>query len=189
MSKYSFKLLFTSLYIFLLSLYSCVNDIDTIKKVTYNPKSPDNVTQNLEVKYTDSGYAKIQLFAKLAETYTKPESVMKLKDGLKVNFFSNDGKVVSYLTALYGEINYTKGIMFVKDSVQLYNIEKHQRLETEELIWNQKDSNIFTNKSVIVKTPGGILFGDGIRTQQNFEYYEFIHPKGKIDFDKEKRNK
>lgn len=189
MFKHSTKHFFTFVYLFTLVLYSCVNDLDTIKKVTYNPKSPDNVTQNLEVKYTDSGYAKIQLFAKLAETYSKPESIMKLKDGLKVNFFSEEGKVVSYLTALYGEINYTTGIMFVRDSVELYNIEKHQRLETEELIWNQKDSNIFTNKSVIVKTPGGILFGDGIKTKQDFEFYEFIHPKGKIDFDKEKRTK
>ncbi len=181
------KIAFYSVYLLLiLVLISCVNDIDTIKKVTYDPKSPDNVTQNLEVKYTDSGYAKIQLFAKLAETYTKPESIMKLKDGLRVNFFSDDGKIVSYLTALYGEINYTKGIMYVRDSVQLYNIEKQQRLETEELIWNQKDSLIYTNKSVIVRTKGGILFGDGIRTQQDFEFYEFIHPKGKINFDKEK---
>jgi hypothetical protein len=77
--------------------------------------------------------------------------------------------------------------MYVRDSVQLYNIEKQQRLETEELIWNQKDSLIYTNKSVIVRTKGGILFGDGIRTQQDFEFYEFINPKGRINFDKEKR--
>lgn len=168
-------------------LFACVNDIDTIKKVTYDPKSPDNVTQNLEVKYTDSGYAKIQVFAKLAETYTKPESIMKLKDGLKINFFSEKGEIVSQLTALYGEINYSKGFFFVKDSVQLYNFEKKQRLETEELNWNQKDSAIYSNKSVIVRTPGGILFGDGIRTKQDFSYYEFIKPKGKIDFDKENK--
>jgi len=94
------KIAFYSVYLLLiLVLISCVNDIDTIKKVTYDPKSPDNVTQNLEVKYTDSGYAKIQLFAKLAETYTKPESIMKLKDGLRVNFFSDDGKIVSYFNS------------------------------------------------------------------------------------------
>lgn len=175
-----------SILLFVIS--ACVNDLDSIKRVTYVPKSPDNVTQNLELKFTDSGYAKIQVFAKLAETYTKPESIMKLKDGLKVNFFSTDGKVVSYLTALYGEINYTKGTVYVKDSVQLYNIDKNQRLETEELIWNQKDSVIYTEKAVIVKTKGGVLFGDGIKTHQDFNHYEFIHPRGKINFEKEKKN-
>lgn len=168
-------------------LFSCVNDLDTIKKVTYDPKSPDNVTKNLVLKYTDSGFAKIQIFAKIAETYNKPESVIKIKDGLKVHFFTDNGKIVSRLTALYGEINYSKGIMFVKDSVRLYNFEKKQQLETEELIWNQKDSAIFTSKSVIVRTPGGLLFGDGIRTQQDFSSYEFIKPRGRIDFDKENK--
>lgn len=165
-------------------LYSCVNDLDSIKKVTYREDAPDDVTENLEIIQTDSGYARFQLFAKLAETYSKPEAVTKLKDGIKVNFFSNDGKIVSSLTALYGEINLTKGIFFVKDSVQLFNYEKKQRLETEELIWNQKDSAIYTNKAVIVRNPQGILFGQGIRTQQDFSTYVFLKPTGKIDFDK-----
>lgn len=184
----SFKIYFIYFFLLIGTLFlgSCVNDLDSINKVTYDPKSPDNVTQNLEVKYTDSGFAKIQLFAKLAESYTKPENVMKLKDGLKINFFNDDGTVVSCLTARYGEINYTQGKLFVKDSVQLYNFSKKQRLETEELIWNQKDSLIFTEKAVIVKTPGGIMYGDGIKTHQDFDQYEFIRPRGKIDFDKEK---
>ena len=81
---YLFFLVFCTL------LSSCVNDLNKIKTVTYDPKSPDDVTENLEIVQTDSGYAKFQLFAKLAETYSKPETVTKLKDGLKVNFFSKD---------------------------------------------------------------------------------------------------
>lgn len=165
-------------------LFSCVNDLDSIKRVTYRSDAPDDVTENLEIMQTDSGYARFQLYAKIAETYTKPEAVTKLKDGIKVNFFSNDGKIVSSMTALYGEINLTKGTFFVRDSVQLFNYEKKQRLETEELIWNQKDSAIFTNKAVIVRTPQGILFGQGIRTHQDFSTYVFLKPTGKIDFDK-----
>lgn len=165
-------------------LFSCVNDLDSIKRVTYRSDAPDDVTENLEIMQTDSGYARFQLYAKIAETFSKPEAVTKLKDGIKVNFFSNDGKIVSSMTALYGEINMTKGTFFVRDSVQLFNYEKKQRLETEELIWNQKDSAIFTNKAVIVRTPQGILFGQGIRTHQDFSTYVFLKPTGKIDFDK-----
>jgi len=183
---FSFKNRFNFSVYFILCgiLLSCVNDLDAIKKVTFKSDAPDDVTENLEIIQTDSGYAKFQLYAKIAETYTKPEAVTKFKDGLKVNFFSESGKVVSTLTALYGEMNISKGTFFVKDSVQLYNIAKKQRLETEELIWTKADSSIYTNKAVIVRNPQGVLFGDGIRSKQDFSTYVFLRPKGKMDFDK-----
>ncbi len=182
--RYSrFKYLFLFI-IFCTLLFSCVNDLSKIKTVTYDPKSPDDVTENLEIVQTDSGYAKFQLFAKLAETYTKPETVTKLKDGLKVNFFSKDGKVISTLTALYGEINIAKGTFFVKDSVQLFNIEKKQRLETEIMYCSLNDSTVYTDKAVIVRNSQGILFGNGLRSKLDFSSYVFIKPTGKIDFDK-----
>ncbi len=160
-------------------LFSCVNDLESITKVTYDPKAPDEVAQNISVFYTDSGYAKIELKAKIAETYNRPEKITKLKDGLKVNFFS-EGKVVSTLSALYGEINFSKGVLFVRDSVQLYNYEKKQRLETEILYWNQKDSSIYSLSKVTVYSPKGVLFGDGIKTKQDFSTYEFLKPFGKF---------
>lgn len=161
-------------------LFSCVNDLETIKKVSYKSTDPDERTRNLHVLYTDSGYAKIEVNATLAETYSKPNPVIKLKDGIKVNFFDDEGKIVSILTALYGEIHQNKGTMFVRDSVQLYNREKNQRLETEELHWNQKDSTIFTEKLVRIRTPEALFFGKGVRTKQDFSVYEFIQPQGKI---------
>jgi LPS export ABC transporter protein LptC len=84
------------------------------------------------------------------------------------------------LTALYGEIQQERGTMFVRDSVQLYNFGKKQRLETEELFWNQRDSSIYSEKPVVVKTPESVLFGKGIRTKQDFSAYEFLQPRGKM---------
>ena len=178
---------FSSLYSLLLLsgiLFSCVNDLDSIRKITFKTTDPDERTTNMAVLYTDSGYAKVEVFAKLAETYSKPESVIKLKDGVRINFFSEDGEIVSVLTALYGEIQQEKGTMFVRDSVQLFNIKKNRRMETEELFWNQKDSTIFTEKSVVIKTPQAILFGQGVRTKQDFSTHEFMKPTGTIDLGK-----
>ena len=183
--KSNFKNLHLSIYLlFILFLFSCVNDLDTIKKVTFKSGAPDDVTENLKIIQTDSGFAKFELSAKLAESYSKPESITKFKDGLKVNFFSENGKVVSCLTALYGEMNISKGTFYVKDSVQLKNFEKKQQMETEELTWTRADSSIFTQKAVIVRNSQGVLFGDGIRSKQDFSTYTFLRPKGKIDFDK-----
>lgn len=180
------RFIFSVLAIGLLPLAtSCVNDLETIQRVTYDPKAPDEVTKDLRVFYNDSGFARIEIVASLAETYSKPEMVTKLKDGLRVNFFSEEGKIVSTLTALYGEVNFERGKMFVRDSVQLYNFEKKQRLITEILQWNQRDSTIYTNASVVVRSPAGILLGDGIKTKQDFSEYVFLKPRGQYNFSKD----
>jgi LPS export ABC transporter protein LptC len=166
-------------------LFSCENDLETIKKITFNAKSPDETTKNLKMIYSDSGYAKVEIYACLAETYRGKESVTKIKDSLRVNFFSDNGEVVSTLSARYGEVNYSKGTILVRDSVRLYNFSKKQTLETEALFWNQKDSSIYSLSQVIIKSPKGIVLGDGIRTNQSFSKYVLLKPSGKVELEKE----
>ncbi len=163
----------------LILLFSCENDLETIRKVTYKSSDPVERTTGLKLHYTDSGFAKVELNARLAESYSKPIKVVKLKDGVKVKFFNSSGEVESILTSLYGEIR-GEGEMMVRDSVRLFNIKMGQRLETEELFWNQKTEAINTERSVIVRSKDGVFFGDGIRTTQDFLKYEFIKPRGKI---------
>lgn len=165
-------------------LVSCENDLAAIEKVTYNPKSPDETIYDLKMVYSDSAYARVELTASYAETFHKPENITKLLDSLRVNFFSERGEIISTLTAAYGEINYTKGLLMVKDSVRLINHKKKQTLETEILYWNQKDSSIFTQAQVIVKAPDGVFIGEGLKTRQDFSRYEILKPRGKIKIEK-----
>lgn len=166
---------------------SCVNDLDTIEKVTYDPSAPDEVTENLELIYTDSGYTELKLVAKIAETYMTPQHITKLKNGFQVDFYQGENKVSSTLTAQYGEINYATGIVTVRDSVVLKNHKKKRQLETETLYWNQNDSTIYTDKNVIVRTEGkGITGrGKGIKTTQDFSRYTILEPVGKFDLDED----
>lgn len=161
-------------------LFSCVNDMSTIEKVTFDDKSPDEVAVDLELIYTDSGYAQVKIYAALAETYTKPKKVTKLKDGLKVDFFSDEGRIMSTLTALYGEVDHTTGLIFVRDSVVLRNYGKNQFLETEELFYNQRDSSIYTDRNIIIRRNGKVGMGQGIRTTQSFSRYTVKKPVGEI---------
>jgi LPS export ABC transporter protein LptC len=174
-------------FILVVALFSvsCENDLETIKKITFNAKSPDEITKNLKMIYSDSGYARVEIFAALAETYRTKESVTKVKDSLRVNFFSESGEVISTLSARYGEINYNKGTILVRDSVRLYNYSKKQTLETEALFWNQKDSSIYSLSQVIIKSPKGIILGDGIRTNQSFSKYVLLKPSGRVELEKE----
>lgn len=165
-------------------LWGCVNDLDQIQQVSLNKEVPDEQTEDLYLHYTDSGYARLQVYAKFAETFNHPQRVTKLKDLVKIDFYSEDGKVVSTLTALYGEINSETGVMFVRDSVVLRNIGDKRTLETEELIYNQGDSTVYTQKYVVIKKEGmGVIGqGKGIRTSPfgKFKKADIFEPVGKV---------
>lgn len=174
------------LFILLSSLFSCVNDLDKIQKITFSKDAPDDVMRKLNLFYNDSGYTRIKIYAELAETYMLPNHITKLKDGVKVDFYSEDGEIVSKLTSIYGEVNYETGNFFVRDSVGLLNVKKGQRLETEELCWSQNDSIIYSNKNVLIKSADNSIegIGRGIETTQKFDNYKIIEPYGKFDLSK-----
>ncbi len=181
------KHLLSFIYLLLLLVFSsCENDLETIQKITFDVKSPDESTKNLHIMISDSGYAKVEIIATLAETFRNKVHITKVKDSLRVNFFNDKGKVVSTLFALYGEINFTNGTIIVKDSVRLYNFQNKQMLETEALYWNQRDSTIYSLSQIIVRSPKGIVIGkDGIKTTQEFNKYELLKPEGKIQIEEE----
>lgn len=181
------KYLLSFIYLLLLLAFSsCENDLETIQKITFDVKSPDESTKNLHIMISDSGYAKVEIIATLAETFRNKVHITKVKDSLRVNFFNDKGKVVSTLFALYGEINFTNGTIIVKDSVRLYNFQNKQMLETEALYWNQRDSTIYSLSQIIVRSPKGIVIGkDGIKTTQEFNKYELLKPEGKIQIEEE----
>ncbi|MEY4991463.1 MAG: export transporter periplasmic protein LptC [Bacteroidota bacterium] len=176
-------LFFFTTSLFLL-LSSCENDVALVQRISFQADAPTESTKNLVLTYAEDGYAKVEIHAALAETYRSQAQITKIKDSLRVYFFNETGDIVSTLSALYGEINYSTGELMVKDSVRLYNHKKQQTLETEALFWNQKDSSIFTESAVIVRSPKGKLFGKGIRTKQDFSNYVLLQPVGSWQIEK-----
>lgn len=155
-----------------------------VQKISFDQDAPSETTKNLVLTYSEEGYARVEIHAALAETYRTKEQVTQIKDSLKVYFFNEKGEIVSTLSALQGQINYTTGELTVKDSVRLFNHKKKQMLETEALFWNQKDSSIYTESPVIIRSPKGRLIGKGIRTKQDFSSYVLLEPVGSWQLDK-----
>ena len=174
--RWSYGLIFT----LLITTIGCENDLETIRKITFKPNDPNERTRDLELVYTDSGYAQIQLHAPLAETYYTPEKTTKFKEGVRVDFFTKKGIVSSTLDANYGEL-FQNNQTVVRDSVKLCNVNQQQCLYTEELHWNQETQAMYTDKLVRVVAKDGVFYGDGIRTTQDFKKYEFIRPRGTIN--------
>ena len=166
-------------------LLSCENDSGEIQRITHFENAPDEYTENLNMFHNDSGQTKVNLYAKVSQTFYEPKHITKFQDYLRVDFFNKTGTKVSTLVALSGLFDHDEGVVEVQDSVRLYNYLKDQQLETEYLIWNKKDSTIRTDRNVLVRSPKEIIKGKGLVTKQDFSFFEILEPTGRMDIKKE----
>lgn len=160
--------------------FSCANDLEKVKRVTHNPDSPEETSEDFHIIFTDSGFAKIEIFAGITETYVEPTRVTKFKNGLRVHFFDNYGEIASILTSKYGEIKDETGDIVVRDSVELFNLEKEKTLKTEVLYWNKESDSIYTDEDVRIISPDMILDGIGAWTTPLFDTAHFYKPKAEV---------
>lgn len=160
-----------------LLLMSCSNELDEIRRVAATDSFPDETASKLNMVSTDSGRVRITVSAKVMETVHLPSPMTYLKDGLKVEFYNEEGQKEAVLTAYYGERNQNTEDMFVRDSVVLTNLASKQQLETEELYW--KNDSVYSKKAVIVRTNDAILFGKGIVADKTFTIFKIKNPTGR----------
>lgn len=186
-SGFKFGVFIPAIFLIAGIFFSCVNDLEKVKKVTASPDSPDETSEDFHVIFTDSGLAQVEIFAKIAETYTTPRKLTKFKDGLKVHFFDDDGGIASVLTSIYGEVDDESGNITVRDSVVFVNIEEEKTLETEVLYWIKAGDSIFTNKPVTITSPDMILKGIGAWTTPLFDTAQFYKPKAQIFLNKKEK--
>jgi LPS export ABC transporter protein LptC len=81
--------------------------------------------------------------------------------------------VTSWLEADYAIRKDKDKKFYVKENVVLYN-KRNDKLETDELIWNEELEEIYTNKPVKITQPsiGDTSFGFGFKADQEFTRFE-----------------
>lgn len=177
----------TAAWIFLLiggfGLLSCDNDLEEIRRVITNRDVSIEKARDVEILYSDSAVVRVRIKGPMMERQTaEPDPHERFPDGVFVDFFGPDGKVTSTLTAREGLRYETKGKVVVRDSVVWESIEQ-QRLETEELIWDENTGRVFSNKFAVIRTPDEIIYGYGFEANQDFSRSRIRAIEGRIKVD------
>lgn len=169
-------------WLLLLCTLSCKNDLDQIAAVEVQEAGPDRVTQNAEYLYTDSGRVRNRLRAgRIAKWARKPERT-EITEGLEVLFYNARGKEGSILTARRGLILPEENRMEVYENVVFIN-ERGERLETEQLTWDQDSARVRTDKPVRVEREGDIIHGQGLDAAEDFSRYTIRRITGIINLE------
>lgn len=168
-----------------LFLFSCSNDVGDVKKVTTNEELPLEVQENLNLRYSDSSFIRLQMEAPLAEYYPELDKPQRrFPKGISVKFFDSFGKETSHLTANWAIQYIDDELWQAKGDVVVVN-KKGEKLNTEELFWDQKKGKIYSDVFVKITTAKEIIMGQGFEADQNFDNYTITKVTGEIAIDDE----
>lgn len=153
---------------------SCTNDIKEVDRVINEINLQAEIARNVEILYSDSAVIKVKIISPTLRRYNhQGESYDEFPDGLLVEFLDNYKNVNSWLEADYAIRKDKDKKIYVESNVVMYN-KKDDKLETEELVWDEASQEIYTNRPVKITQPisGDTSFGYGFKADQEFTRFE-----------------
>lgn len=109
--------------------------------------------------------------------------VQYMNNGVEINFLNSDGLTTSKINSESAIYNKEKGLAELTGSVVLLN-GKGEKLETEQLFWEEHKDSIYTTKFVRIETPERIITGDhGMRANSEFTAWTILESRGELTID------
>lgn len=171
-------------YIFAVSLLGCgKNDLEKVQALA-EQDLPMEEGRNVQVIYTDSARLKAKVHATVLEKRKDGDKgpYLKMKEGVKARFYNDKGELSSRLRADKGKRYLDHHRTIVRENVVVVN-RKNDTLSTEEMIWNEKENRIYSEKFVKVRTAEEIIYANGFESDPSFTEYEFYDIEGTISVD------
>lgn len=157
---------------------------DNLKKDTRQSFTSDDTMveqcRDVEILYSDSAIVRVRVTGPLLLNYTERDNPRhEFPEGVKIEFLAPNLSIKSTLTAKTAVRRQEKGEIIARDSVVLTTAQQ-EKLETEELIWDEKTAKVYTDKFVKVTKPGEVIYGFGLEANEDFSYWKILVPKGRI---------
>jgi LPS export ABC transporter protein LptC len=179
------KIFYFFIFSFLIS--SCHTDIQTINQVTTDKNAPSETMKDAEIIYSDSGKVKMKLTGPELNRFNSEKPYVEFPKGVNALFYDDSLKINSTLKADYGIRWEKEEKMEVKHNVEVVNI-KNEKLNTEDLIWEEGKDKIYTDAFVKITTHDEVMYGDGLESNRDFTKYKIKNIKGTISLQEEEKN-
>lgn len=124
--------------------------------------APEGRTQTLDglvLRQSEAGRPSWTLKARLAILREDQKKALLSEPSME---FLREGKVVSRVTALSGEVDTETRDVRLSQSVTLDSLDDRSRLSTEELVYSSARKRFRTDREVLVKRPDATLRGAGL---------------------------
>ncbi|HEX4047434.1 MAG TPA: LPS export ABC transporter periplasmic protein LptC [Elusimicrobiota bacterium] len=130
--------------------------------------------EGLTLNQSDDGRPSWTLRSRLAELREDANSATLEAPTME---FYRDGRAVSRVTALAGEIATDTHDVKLSSSVVLDSFEDHSVLTTDSLFYSSKAKLFRTNSDVVVRRPEGVAYGRGMEATPDLSEIRIFHQR------------
>jgi LPS export ABC transporter protein LptC len=166
-------------FLILFFLTGCENNLNDIQKITSTEDANIEIAENIEILYSTDAHVRARLVSKQLMRHNTKKPYLEFNKGVAVTFFDEQLVQSSKLTAGYGRVDEQTHEMIARNNVEVVTA-KNEKLNTEELIWDNKNKKIFTEQFVTIQTKDEIIYGDGMEANEDMSNYKIKKIRGTI---------
>ena len=167
---------------FLILFVACTNDTISVQEFVSNKEQAIEEIKGAELLHTENGKIKIRIIADRIERFHDQQPELVFSERMEIYFYNESFKLLSTLMASDAFIDGNTKIMLAQNNVVLISNDK-KKLETEELIWDEKQEKMYTDKKVKITTQKEIIYGAGFTSNADFSEYSITKIHGTFDFE------
>lgn len=171
----------------LFATLSCENDIEKIKAITREPDYPVQTGFDVKLIYTDSTKLKTIIESPEVHYYTfTEEPYYEFPLGFEIFLFDENENEHYQITGNYGKALIEQGLWEAQNNVIALNVQTGEKLNTEQLFWDQNNQKIYSHKFTKITNGNGVFYGEqGFESNESFTSWRLIGTKGTVNVKEE----
>lgn len=160
---------------------ACENDLKEVNGLVLPQQIQVETAYDVELLYSDSAVVQVRVKGpRMLRYLDNAIPYEEFPDGILVDFIKRSKQQPqNKLTAKYALRYESKNEIIVRDSV-VWESGKGEKLETDELIWDDKKKEIYTKRFVKITKPDEVLYGYGFIADQDFNHWEITQLVGEM---------
>ena len=144
----------------------------------------------MEIIYSDSGKVQMKLIAPVIKQYSKHERPnLEFPEGIHIYFYDDNLEYMSELQADYAIYYNEEKYWTARGNIIAENFEKKEKLNTEELFWDEKTQKIYSNSFSRIENKDGTFYGQrGFEANQKLTNWKLKSSRGTLNVKDEPAN-
>lgn len=160
--------------------FGCESNFKEVQKINFSEFTPNGDADNVNLKYTDSGFIKAVLLSPKMLDYTSVDfPFTEFPKGIDVTLYDAKAKKTR-ITSNYAVSYKVTGIIDLRGKVKIAS-QDGQVLETEQLYYDQKNEWFFTEKKFKFTDIKGVSNGQGIDFSKDFKIINSQRITGEVE--------
>lgn len=158
---------------------ACENNLEEVNSLSAKEKILEEAT-NVTLYISEGGQLSAKLVGPTMLSSSEDTVVTIFPNKLHVDCYDSLGKITSQISAHYGRYNQTVGLVYLKDSVVIFNT-KGDTLRSQDLWYDEIKGKIYTENDVEITDINGITYGKGLESDAELKHRTIFNSRGYRD--------